>query len=214
MTEGPERGRFLPNFLVCMLALIALSAVGYLLTKDQTRREWPLSYILAGDRFHRSPFGISAQWEPELAVLLGLYSLTCAIAILHWRPWGLLGFLAAPAAVSMVNLAAGVNLLVPILAFLGPAMYRFFSTANLDDQFARFVRAVADAPAHSAVAVVKDSEGWAWGGAWSAATVESARASAISNCESAARHRNVTAPCRIYAVDGSPLREQDGTDRA
>jgi hypothetical protein len=87
---------------------------------------------------------------------------------------------------------------------------------SLDDQFAEFVRNVADKPQPSAVAVAKDSSRWAWGGGWSAQTIAQAKSLAIEKCRQQATQNNIAAPCQIYAVNGvvvSQLEDRSG-DRA
>ena len=67
---------------------------------------------------------------------------------------------------------------------------------NLDAQFGRFVRDVAVRPWHNAVAVAKDSQRWAWGGAWSEPDADAARKAALLNCVSQRARQSVEAPCQ------------------
>lgn len=73
---------------------------------------------------------------------------------------------------------------------------------SLDAQFGRFVRDVSVRPWHNAVAVAKDSQRWAWGGAWSEPDADAARKAALHNCVSERARHGVDAPCQIYSVDG------------
>jgi hypothetical protein len=129
MTEGPRRGGCLPTFLVSMLFLLTAAAASYLLAGDQGRRSMPLSRILPGDRLRPGIFALP-KWGAVLFVLVVVTNLISAIGIWQWRRWGVFGLLATPLIVFLVNVAAGVNLVVPVLAFLLPAVYSFVSSAR------------------------------------------------------------------------------------
>lgn len=73
---------------------------------------------------------------------------------------------------------------------------------NLDLQFGRFVRDVSTRPWHNAVAVAKDSNRWAWGGAWSEPDAEAARKAALLNCVTERARHGVDAPCQVHSVNG------------
>ena len=75
---------------------------------------------------------------------------------------------------------------------------------NLDLQFGRFVRDVSTRPWHNAVAVAKDSNRWAWGGAWSEPDADAARKAALLNCVAERARHSVDAPCQVYSVNGQP----------
>ena len=91
----------------------------------------PLSYIFPEDRFRPGILALPA-WGPILFALVGVINLICAIAIWQWRRWGVVGLLVTPLILFLVNVAAGVNLVVPVLAFLLPPMYSFVSSARRD----------------------------------------------------------------------------------
>ncbi len=131
MTEGPRRGGCLPTFLVSMLLLFTAATASYLFAGDQGRRSMPLSYIFPEDRFRPGILALPA-WGPILFALVGVINLICAIAIWQCRRWGVVGLLVTPLILFLVNVAAGVNLVVSALAFLLPAMYSFVSSARRD----------------------------------------------------------------------------------
>jgi hypothetical protein len=98
-----ERHGCLTVYLV--LAIIANSAVGLL-------------YLFGREAIKRSNPNIP-DWAFAVLIVVCLFNLACAIALLRWRKWGFWGLIVSAAVTLGVNLAIGLGFLSAVGGLLG-----------------------------------------------------------------------------------------------
>ncbi|MEM8809372.1 MAG: hypothetical protein AAGF01_25400 [Cyanobacteria bacterium P01_G01_bin.38] len=54
-----------------------------------------------------------------LFVLMSVFNVVCAIALMRWQKWGFYGFIASSVAAFVMNLAVGVNIAQAALGLIG-----------------------------------------------------------------------------------------------
>lgn len=79
-----------------------------------------------------------------------------------------------------------------------------FSGPGVQSQLDNFARDIESKEKFTAVAVAKDQNRWAWGGAHGAATAASASESALQTCNQSRQQEGVASPCHLYRVNGLP----------
>lgn len=101
-----QRHGCLTAVLVLMIIANSLTAIFYLFSGSTAARSLPQS----------------SEWALPVLIILGLFNVACAIALLRWKKWGFYGFLLSTIVTFTVNVAIGLNIFQSILGFLGIAV--------------------------------------------------------------------------------------------
>ena len=103
MEQGKRRHGCLMAWLVLMLIGNSASALIYLLGKSMVREQMP----------------DAPEWMFPALIILSLFNLIFAIALLKWKKWGFWGYCVSAIAVLVINLSAGLGVWSALGGLLG-----------------------------------------------------------------------------------------------
>ncbi len=106
MPEPKKRHGCLTAWLILMLVVNSITALVYLFMGGSIRESYP----------HAS------SWTIPTLIVLGLFNLSCAVALFQWKKWGFWGICASSVIAFIVNLSAGVGIGSSLLGFVGVAL--------------------------------------------------------------------------------------------
>ena len=94
MEGSKSRHGCLTALLVVMIIASSLSALMYLFGSEIIRRTYP----------------DAAGWTFTLLIILSLFNIVCAIALLQWKKWGFWGFCASSIVALFINISIGLGI--------------------------------------------------------------------------------------------------------
>ncbi len=103
MAALKERHGCLTAWLVVMIVGNLIVAVYYLVSSASFRQAMPSG----------------SEWTLPASIILLLFNMVCAVALLNWKKWGFWGICVSSTIVLIVNLSAGLGIIPALSALLG-----------------------------------------------------------------------------------------------